>query len=187
MKDLCESMLAPSRANWFNVLRAAELVNSDKLRALTASFLQDNFAVLLGSVAVEVEVEVEAEGLGDGGAGAGGGGGPPMQPAQVSFIAFLRQEFPELLDSVLARRARSFPLPPPQLLLRHMKEGSLRKKLLGTPGEQFPWWALGVMFVVAALYPYAAQVIALGPVVPVINVIFTLVVVLWTFGCFGSR
>ena len=179
MKDLCESMLAPSKANWFNVLRAAELVNSDKLRALTASFLQDNFAVLLGSVAVEVEVEAEG--------GGGGGEAAAMQQTQVSFITFLRQEFPELLDSVLARRARSFPMPVPQLLLRHMKEGSMRKKMLGTPGEQFPWWALGVMFVVAALYPYVAQIVALGPVVPAVNITFTIVVVLWTLGCFNRR
>ena len=180
MKDLCESMLVPSKDNWFNLLRAAELVSSEKLRALTMSFLQDNFAVLLGTVDVDVEPEPSAEQRLS----------TPQAQAQtqVSYITFLRSEFPDLLDTILDQRTRSFPLPPSQVILQHLREGTkLKSKLTANSADSFPTWALFAMAGCAVAYPHVSNIISLGPFVQIFNVIFGIGIIVISLGVLNKR
>ena len=175
MKDLCESMLVPSKDNWFNLLRAAELVSSERLRAQTMSFLQDNFAVLLGNVDVDVEPgpDLSAE---------------HQAQTQVSFITFLRSEFPDLLDTILEHRKRSFPLPPSQVIIQHLKEGTkLKSKMSTNSGDTFPTWALVAMAGCAFAYPHMSNIISLGPYVQIFNIIFFIGIIVVSLGTLNKR
>ena len=194
MKDLCESMLMPSKSNWFNLLRAAELVNSTKLMNLTMNYLQDNFAVLLGMVQVDmIESGTETETINDMKDHLHNTTDPIPTPStttssHVSYITFLQSEFPDLLNKLLEQRKKSFPLPPSQVILRHLKEGSrLKSQLSNGKGENFPWWALITMAICSILYPTVANSIVLGNWIIYINVAFTIGVVLYTSGIFRSR
>jgi hypothetical protein len=47
MRVLCENMLVPTKYNWLDLLRAANMLNAQRLFAQTVAFVRDNFSVLL--------------------------------------------------------------------------------------------------------------------------------------------
>ena len=163
-------MLMPSKTNWFNLLRAAELVNSTKLMNLTLSYLQDNFAVLLGTVQVDLIEDGTEAGTGLGSTATDKtdslhnttGPSTTTTSSHITYITFLQSEFPDLLNQLLEQRKKSFPLPPSQVIIRHLKEGTrLKSQLSNGKGEHFPWWALVTMVICSMIYPYVANYIVL--------------------------
>jgi hypothetical protein len=145
MKQLCESMLIPSKTNYIDLLRASDLLSSKNLRFQVIRFLRDNFSALS-------EIDAEDE-FGN----------------SLSLITVLNDEFPGLLGEVLELRREAHPRPPSSLLIRRTTENQKEiEEIRDSP--VFPYWALGVMFVCTFSYMFLSKLIVLGPVIPVINV-----------------
>lgn len=48
MKQLCENMLVPSSSNWLDLLRASNVVHSQRLQLHVLTYLRDHFSALQG-------------------------------------------------------------------------------------------------------------------------------------------
>lgn len=175
MKELVENMLKPSLFNWVDLLRAAELLNSPKLKTSVLSFLRSNFHVLqLDELSQQLEVELEVEvdedeadsKQVDRGRGRGRGLGRGQQSA---VLRQLKEEFPSLLEEIIGLRSFYSPLPPSSLLI---EEGKLTKEssLLDEDKHPFPFGALALGAVSLFVYQYATQILPIGPIVPIVNI-----------------
>lgn len=144
MRQLCESMLLPSKSNYIHLLRHSDLVNSKNLRFQVTRFLRDNFSALS-------EIDAEDE-FGN----------------SLSLITILNDEFPGLLSEVLDLRRESHPRPPSAKLIRRTTENQKElEDIRDTP--VFPYWALAVIFICTFSYMFLSKLIVLGPLIPVIN------------------
>jgi hypothetical protein len=157
MRDMCESMLVPSEDNWLDLLQAADLLNSQRLLIEVEGFIRDNFSVLCPD-----EDYSEAG------------------RSNNSTMAMLRQDFPDTLNRVFTARLAAHPLPPSHALMEHTM-GNKRKQEEVEAAPPFPWWALGAGIVLFYLYAQLSRIVALGPLVPVVNVIF-IVGMAWYIG-----
>jgi hypothetical protein len=155
MKILCESKLIPSKSNWLDLLRASDLLHSIHLRTMAVSFLRDNFSVLLLKEDGD-EVDV---------------GNRDQTDLNDSDLSLLSQEFPGLLEEILAMRKDSFPLPPSQILIKQIKQESIERQKVEEIGS-FPYWALFAGMVALFIYRFAPTVISIGPIVPIFNGLF---------------
>jgi hypothetical protein len=77
-------------------------------------------------------------------------------------------------------RQLAYPLPPSQALITH---ASTIGTIVREKNSKFhmPLWALGLGLVAAFAYQHIARVVALGPVVPVINALAFIGVILYFY------
>jgi hypothetical protein len=91
----------------------------------------------------------------------------------VSNVADFQEEFPGLLEDLLASRKVIFPLPPSQLIIKQSTESN--EAAANARGKDkapvFPLWALVVAAVSMFLYQHVSKIISLGPIIPVLNFI----------------
>lgn len=178
MKLLCENMLVPSESNWLDLLRAAQLLNSLRLELQVMAFLKSNFSVLKGLYTQPME-----EG------GTGGGEGDDDGSVQYSNVADFQDEFPGLLEDLLSARKVIFPLPPSKLMIDQCTESS--NALAAASGKDrapvFPIWALVVAAVAFFMYQHVSKIIALGPMIPIINGVASLVFIVFTIRFFNFK
>jgi len=161
MKLLCENMLVPSEHNWLDLLRASQLLNSVRLELQVISYLKDNFHVLESLYHKHDNDDRDAD-----------HGGDLDSTAEYENINDFQAEFPGLLDALLESRKQLYPLPPSQLLIAqstaHAREvnsnSSLRKPL-------FPIWSMSVTVVCLLIYLLVTKFVALGAIIPIINVL----------------
>ncbi len=186
MKSLCENMLIPNRENWLDLLRAADLLHAHTLKRNVVSFLRDNFHALhldlstLDAIAAaqekkQAKEEAQADDF-------DAQGNPIVKTKATSpleedpaplVIQELKEEFPQLLESLLFSRQVTFPLPPNQMLITR----SVSSKQAKIEAEQtpFPYWALVLGAVCMYLYTQVSSFVALGPLIPAINIGITIV------------
>jgi hypothetical protein len=100
-----------------------------------------------------------------------------INQANSQQIQELKEEFPDLFENLLISRAEFFPLPPSQLIVTRVaksQENSMKAKR-----ERFPFMSLATLAVCLYIYQHVTTIIALGPLVPLINVVgFVLVLVI---------
>lgn len=144
MKSLCEQMLVPTKRNWLDLLRAADLLYAPTLQRNVLAFLRDNFDAL----------HLEN-------AGAFG------EDQGESLVSELQEEFPSLLEKLLLSRRVFFPLPPSQALINQtMVSKEVKNKATQSP---LPLLSLLLMLVFALIYQQISSMISLGWVIPAIN------------------
>ena len=165
MKLLCENMLVPSEHNWLDLLRASQLLNSVRLELQVISYLKDNFHVL-----ESLYHKHDSDDRDD--ADHGGGDRDSTTTAEYENINDFQAEFPGLLDALLESRKQLYPLPPSQLLIAQStararednSNSSLRKPM-------FPIWSMTVTVVCLMIYLLVTKFVALGAIIPIINVL----------------
>jgi hypothetical protein len=153
MVIMCENMLVPTKYNWLDLLRAAELVNSNSLKLLVRSFLRDNFdALLLEPSRFDSDTsQVESE-----------------QTPSGSSMRSLQEEFPQLLEDLLFARSECCPAPPSKALMTQIQES--KEVTVQARRLQFPFWALGLGLVCLILYQHVSTILPLGIFIPVMNI-----------------
>jgi len=186
MKLLCENMLVPSESNWLDLLRAAQLLNSLRLELQVMAFLKENFSVLRGlyqnqpqsnmSTATPKEAPTEDTGVDD------------EDMVQYSNIADFKEEFPSLLEDLLESRKVLFPLPPSQLVMDRSRESATAAADAIAKKETpvFPIWALVLAAVSFFVYQHVSKVVALGPVIPLINAVAAIVLIIYSVRLFAK-
>lgn len=188
MKLLCENMLVPSESNWLDLLRAAQLLNSLRLELQVMAFLKTNFSVLRGlyqdpssdskkattapSSSAEDDSELEND----------------DDTIQYSNIAEFQEEFPSLLEDLLASRAVLFPLPPSQLVMERSRDSATAAAEATARKETpvFPIWALLVAAVSFFMYQHVSKIVALGPMIPFINTVAAIVLIVYSIRWFAK-
>eukprot|EP01034_Spumella_vulgaris_P030986 gene30986-38291_t len=115
MKLLCENMLVPSENNWLDLLRAADLLNSQRIQLLATAYLRDNFS-LLEVQEEKVDEKVEKKSSLD------------EKVEENSSLSQLKEEFPGLLEELFEKRKEISPLPPSQLLINQCTTQSQKEK-----------------------------------------------------------
>jgi hypothetical protein len=181
MKELVENMLKPSLFNWMDLLRASELLSLQKLRNNVMNFLRDNFHVLSpemisrGGFLDDEEEEDSVVGIVVVGSSDEKKKNKPMKLKSTSktntteVVSQWQEEFPGLFEEILSRRSSCFPAPPSRLLI---EEGKLTKEsALAQEKRPFPFWALAMAAVCLYFYQAATQILPIGPLVPVVNMI----------------
>ena len=187
---LCENMLVPSESNWLDLLRAAQLLNSLRLELQVMAFLKTNFSVLRGLYANPTP-DAKTSATGSATAAKDEKDSEPDNDddtIQYSNIAEFQEEFPSLLEDLLASRAVLFPLPPSQLVMdrsRHSAtaaaEATARKE---TP--VFPIWALLVAAVSFFMYQHVSKIVALGPMIPFVNTVAAIALIVYSIRLFAK-
>ena len=86
-------------------------------------------------------------------------------------MIMLREEFPEFLDRVFEGRVDAHPLPPSQIFVETTVENLKGNDDLDKV-RPFPTWALVGGLVGFFLYVQTSKFVTLGPVIPVVNVMF---------------
>jgi hypothetical protein len=81
----------------------------------------------------------------------------------------LTEEFPDLITNIMTMRQRSFPMPPSQALLTRAADNS--KDVSTFQGDSMSWWSIALTLIGVIVYQYVLRVVALGPLVPVINLV----------------
>lgn len=183
MKLLCENMLVPSESNWLDLLRAAQLLNSLRLELQVMAFLKTNFSVLRGLYENTPMDSKQA----------------PTQDAeqhdvhdddtvQYSSIAEFQEEFPSLLEDLLASRTVLFPLPPSQLVMDRSRNSANAAAEATAIKETpvFPIWALVVAGVSFFLYQHVSKIVALGPMIPFINTVAAICLFVYSLRLFAK-
>ena len=148
MRNMCESMLVPSEDNWLDILQAADMLDSTRLQLEVEGFVRDNFSVVCPDEDFS----------------------PSGMKGNVT-MTMLRDEFPEFLDRVFEDRVDAHPLPPSHIFVESTKENMKASGDIDKVSP-FPMWALVGGLVAFFLYIQTAKIVTLGPVVPVINVLF---------------
>ena len=172
MKLLCENMLVPSASNWLDLLRAAQLLNSLRLELQVMAFLKGNFSVLQG---LYQNTDLNNTGT-DAAAGEGEGAKSKddgnSYSIQYSNIADFQSEFPGLLEDLLESRKILFPLPPSQMMIKQTLQSNTvaADAIAAQKSPTFPIWALVVAAVSFFLYQHVSKIIALGPIIPIVNI-----------------
>lgn len=172
MKLLCENMLVPSESNWLDLLRAAQLLNSLRLELQVMAFLKVNFSVLRGLYDNTNTSDKEGNGeTTDGTAGKGATSADRDDTIQYSNIEDFQAEFPGLLEDLLESRKVLFPLPPSQLVIQQSFQSTDKAAELEAQQKApvFPLWALAVAAISMFIYQHISKIVALGPVIPVLN------------------
>lgn len=193
MKLLCENMLVPSESNWLDLLRAAQLLNSLRLELQVMAFLKVNFSVLRGLY--DNNNDNNNRPGGDGEADGAGKGSPhPADAArddtiQYSNIEDFQAEFPGLLEDLLESRKVLFPLPPSQLVIQQSYESNTAaaEQHARQKAPVFPFWALGVAAVSMFVYQHISKIVALGPIIPVVNTIVLVVLIIMGLKFFTDK
>lgn len=182
MKLLCENMLVPSESNWLDLLRAAQLLNSLRLELQVMAFLKENFSVLRGLYQNQNQSQA----------------GSPKQPqedagddedtVQYSNIADFKEEFPSLLEDLLESRKILFPLPPSQLVMDRSRQSATAAADAIAKKETpvFPIWALVLAAVSFFVYQHVSKIVALGPVIPLINAVAAIVLIIYSVRLFAK-
>ena len=165
MKSMCESMLVPSEQNWLGLLKVAELVRSTKLLSQVQGFLRDNFTILNEKVDGDDGEDTSED---------------------LTYLQYIRKEYPVLAEIIFSERLCFFPSPPSQILVSKMEE-IFKATEAAKEAPPFPIWALLLGGVVAFLYAQTSNIIALGPLVPIINIAFLLGVLFWGYRRLFSR
>jgi len=158
MRNMCESMLVASEDNWLDLLHAADMLESPRLMLEVEGYVRDNFAVVCP------EEDFSPDGM-----------------QRNATMAMLREEFPDFLDRIFEGRVDAHPLPPSHIFLETTKENLKNSGDLGDAVRPFPTWALVAGLVSFFLYTQSAKVVALGPVIPIVNSLFILGMLLYTF------
>mmetsp|Transcript_32616 Transcript_32616/g.47042 ORF Transcript_32616/g.47042 Transcript_32616/m.47042 type:complete len:372 (-) Transcript_32616:187-1302(-) len=149
MRQMCESMLAPSPQNWQDLLRAADLLSCQPLSLQVLAYLRDNYPHLVR----EENKTNDAE-----------------DPSNIE--AEMCVEFPGLLERAqLLRRAQN-PSQPPKWLIKPSESESEESKMLQRKktSRAFPIWALLLALASMVVYQYVSSVIVLGPLIYIINI-----------------
>lgn len=84
----------------------------------------------------------------------------------------VNEEFPGLLEDILQMRWKSFPLPPSKILMDQVETSTKLAEQAARDDMSIPWEALLVIAVSAFLYQFVIRAVALGPLIPIINMIF---------------
>ena len=158
MRYVCESMLVPSEDNWLDILHAADMLDSKRLKLEVEGFVRDNFAVVCP------DEDFSQAGI-----------------HNNTTMTMLREEFPEFLDRVFESRVDAHPLPPSQIFL---ETTTVNEKISAEESgfqSPFPMWALVTMLVTFFLYTQMASIISLGPIIPIVNVLFVLGMIAYVF------
>ena len=166
MRHICENMLVCSEENWVDVLHSAELLESSRLRIEVEGYLRDNFAVLDPEDELQENVSIDEDLKGG--------------DDQSTTLTMLRDEFPSFVESVFLSRLDAHPLPPSQLLLQRTHDNTrIVDEADGAP--PFPLWALGAGVAVFFIYAQSATVITLGPIIPIVNVLFVVGMIVYLY------
>lgn len=158
MKMLAENMLIPSKSNWLDLLRAADILHAQNLYLSVVSFLRDNFHLLRLDEFYYADKDYDEQQYLD-------------TKMADTFVKELKEEFPSLLEDILVSRSESFPLPPSQMLIDQSTES--KDAAANISRMNFPVWALVVGAVSVFLYQHVSTIVALGPVIPIVNVVAT--------------
>lgn len=180
MKLLCENMLVPSESNWLDLLRAAQLLNSLRLELQVMAFLKVNFSVLRGLYDNTNDTTDPQNKDNDGASGRKEGDLSTEDrddTIQYSNIEDFQAEFPGLLEDLLESRKVLFPLPPSQLVMQQSFDSNTAAAELHAQQKSpvFPLWALGVAAISMFIYQHISKIVALGPIIPVVNMIVLVV------------
>jgi len=202
MKLLCENMLIPSESNWLDLLRAAQLLNSSRLELQVMAFLKENFSVLQGLYhnngrdISELDDDTQGEkSTGDSGETTSSNihddDDDDGNTIQYSNVADFQMEFPGLLEELLKARNQLFPLPPSQMLINQSQQSIKATNDSDALASQrvpvFPIWALVTAAVSFFLYQHVSRIVALGPVIPLINLAALAFTLYYAYGYFVQK
>jgi hypothetical protein len=163
MKEVCENMLVPSTDNWLEILNVADMLRSKRLQLEVDGFVRDNFSVICP------EEDFSPTGLRDN-----------------KTIAMLREDFPDFLGRAFEARLDAHPLPPSMVLMdKTMGNNKAIKEEAERP--PFPTWALVTGIITFFLYTQSSKVVTLGPIIPIVNVVFVLGMLLYMFRFIFSK
>ena len=98
----------------------------------------------------------------------------------ITYLHFLRRQYPSLAEEIFEDRINLFPSPPSQLLVSKVEANHAATDAENN-APPFPIWALVLGGVAAFLYAQSATIVTLGPVVPFVNVAFLIGVLLWGY------
>ena len=152
-------MLVPTKDNWLDLLRAADLLGSRRLQTLALGYLRDNFSVLL-QVRNESSTSNETT--------------DKLIPQLENNLPLesdlnqLNAEFPGLLQQVLEMRRQVSPLPPSHILNSRMKEHP-KEVQSSTKAVRFPIVAALLGIAALVVYQYTSNMIVMGPYIPFFN------------------
>lgn len=153
LKRLCESMVRITPGNCLDVFRVADLYSAPRLRHSALSFAVRH----LGRVA-----------------------------AQPNYLPFA-EAHPDLMrvifDKIKATSPHTYSTveeaePEPPLSEEEAKKKKEQEEQAFDPGP-FPWLPLGMLVVLALVYREASRTIALGPLIPALNIGLTLALVVY--------
>lgn len=81
----------------------------------------------------------------------------------------MNEEFPTLLADVMELRRIAYPSPPSQLLIDHTL--LVKRKVEEKRNNiHLPWWSMVMAILLSFVYREVVTVVALGPLIPIINI-----------------
>lgn len=160
MKLLCENMLVPSQSNWLDLLRAADLLGSQRIQLLVTAFLRDNFSLLEPQKSEQLRSGESAK-LSE---------KNEEVITENSSLIELKEEFPGLLEQLFERRKEISPLPPSQVLIAQINAQQASRYGDASKPPLFPVWSLVVAAVCLLAYQYTSKYVSMGWLIPAVNV-----------------
>lgn len=176
MKSLCEDMLVPTQENWIDLLRAAELLNSIRLKQSVISFMSEHYLALqLDKYLPHKEIKEADETT------------RPTTATSVmtddetlsttseelqTMLQDLYEEFPLLSQEIIKCHQTITPPPPSHLLINQMKES--KEVIVNAQKPAFPFVALIIAAISLFLYQHISKIISLGPLIPALNIVLAI-------------
>ena len=168
MKVLCENMLVPSPSNWMDLLRAADLLGSKRLRLLVTSYLRDNITRLSAGSGTLAEKSSSSSSEG-------------TSNETDPLVIELMTEFPDVHAEVMSLRRSITPAPPSPVLINQCIANTKGNETAQKKKNSFPVWALLMAAVCLMMYQNVSKYVPLGWVVPVVNIAGVLVLMVIAF------
>ena len=165
MKLLCESMLMPTSHNWIDVFRIANAIGSERLKTEVLGYLRDNVSELTTYMSHHSSLFADDEDASEASSFF-------RNSQRLNRAGETIPELPDVLDVVMAMRREAYPQPPSQILVERSAQLLEKTNSFGADTKvSFPWMGIlgGIAFVVG--YPYVANKVFFGPLMPLFNVI----------------
>lgn len=142
MKELCESLVEVGTHNCLEVLQLADMYGASRLREAALLYMVRHLHIVAASPAYRIFAD--------------------QQPALMEEI-FNKIKATSPLTTAVAEQ--------PHGALAKKKQEEEKEEELFNPGP-FPWVPIGGLVTCGIIYSHISQMVALGPVVPIINIIF---------------
>ena len=186
-------MLLISRNNWLNILQVSDLISSKKLKLMTIVFFKNNFCYLIENSEeiedenenkignenknkniIEIENKNENKNLESN-----------SNLKNSSFLEIVQNVYPDFLENVLLERKNDYPSPPSNLIIKYIKVTAREKEFNEeVSSKNIPVWAIFMAGFSYLLFQNLSNLIVLGVFVPILNFIFFVFLLLYTFGFF---
>ena len=85
----------------------------------------------------------------------------------------LNNEFPGLLNTILAMRCKSSPAPPSIKFVQHITTVKVKEEEAKAELD-IPWFALFILITGSYFYQHAIRIVSIGPLIPIVNTLFML-------------